>query len=363
MNVHPAPCPTPRPIRVSIIWHGLPAYAARLMRSIVGRDDVDLTLIGTDSPARPDYLQEVVGQPIHWVGNDPDSQLLDDLAQRPMDLCLTTGWAFPPCKRFAAIAKGRGATVCSMIDNRWRGDLRQLLGKVYFQAVLRNAFDFAWVPGASAASLCAYLGVPRSRIVTGLYGSDGSLFVPPVDVGSRPHRIGFVGQHIRRKGLDVLLQAFRQFSSTVPGYELHLYGDGELRGMAESIPGVRCHPFSDPEQIAAAMRTFRTFVMPSRDDNWPLALHEAALSGCTLVATSDVGNTPELITEENGVVVKSGDPEALARALGTLAQWGDERCGRAAMVSRRLAEPFGPDRWRREFLGICSHVRTRPCVA
>ena len=357
MNAQSATSSATVPLRVSIIWHGLPAYAARLIRSIVGREDVDLTLIGTDSPASPDYLQEVVGQPIHWVGNDPDSRLLNDLAQRPMDLCLTTGWAFAPCKRFAAIAKANGAKVCSMIDNRWRGDLRQLMGKAYFQAFLRDAFDYAWVPGASAATLCGYLGVPRSRIVTGLYGSDGSLFVPPADVAGRPYRIGFVGQHIRRKGLDVLLQAFRQFCSSVGGYELHLYGDGELRDMAESTPGVLCHPFSDPEQIAAAMQTFRIFVMPSRDDNWPLALHEAALSGCTLLATRDVGNTPELVTEENGVVVKSGDPEALAQGLRTLAQWSDERHVRAAIVSRRLAEPFGPDRWRREFVGICNQVR------
>ena len=357
MNVQPASCLATRPIKVSIIWHGLPAYAARLVRSITGREDVDLTHIGTETPARPAYLQEVVGQPIHWVGNDPNSRLLHELAKRPMDLCLTTGWAFAPCKRFAAIAKANGATVCSMIDNRWRGDLRQLLGKVYFQAFLRNQLDFAWVPGASASKLCAYLGIPQSRIVTGLYGSDGSLFARPTDVSGRPYRIGFVGQLIPRKGIDVLLQAFRQFCSSVSGYELHLYGDGELRGMAESTPGVFCHPFSDPEQIAAAMQTFRIFVMPSRDDNWPLAMHEAALSGCTLLATHDVGNTPELITEENGEVVKSGDPDALAQGLRTLAQWSDERRVRAATVSRRLAEPFGPDRWRQEFLEICSQVR------
>jgi glycosyltransferase involved in cell wall biosynthesis len=357
MHVQPVSCDATRPLKVSIIWHGLPAYAARLVRSIVGREDIELTLIGTDTPARPAYLQEIVGQPIHWVGNAPTSPLLNELAQRPMDLCLTTGWAFAPCKRFAAIAKARGAQICSMIDNRWRGDLRQRIGKAYFQLFLRNAFDYAWVPGASASKLCAYLGVPQSRIVTGLYGSDSSLFMPPTNIGNRPLRIGFVGQHIPRKGLDVLLEAFRRFYSREGSYELHLYGDGELRGMAESTPGVLCHPFSDPEQIAAAMQSFRIFVMPSRDDNWPLALHEAALSGCTLLTTHEVGNTPELITSENGVVVRSGDPEALAQGLLTLAQWSDEQRVAAARVSRHLAESFGPDRWRREFLGICSRLQ------
>jgi len=357
MNVQPASCDAKRPLKVSIIWHGLPAYAARLIRSIACREDIELTLIGSDTPARPAYLQEIVGQPIHWVGNDPTSPLLTELAQRPMDLCLTTGWAFAPCKRFAAIAKAGGAKVCSMIDNRWRGDLRQRIGKAYFHLFLRDAFDYAWVPGASASKLCAYLGVPQSRIATGLYGSDSSLFAPPTNVADRPYRIGFVGQHIRRKGLDVLLEAFRRLCASDARYQLHLYGEGELRGMAESTPGVLCHSFSDPEEIAAAMKTFRIFVMPSRDDNWPLALHEAALSGCCLLATRDVGNTPELITAENGIVVCSGDPEALTQGLHTLAQWSDEQRIRAAYVSRQLAEPFGPDRWRREFLGICSQLR------
>ena len=46
--------------------------------------------------------------------------------------------------------------------------------------------------------------------------------------------------------------------------------------------------------------------------------------------------------------------EALTAALRTVAAWPAERQRAAALTSRRLAEPFGPARWRREFLRLCA---------
>jgi glycosyltransferase involved in cell wall biosynthesis len=94
--------------------------------------------------------------------------------------------------------------------------------------------------------------------------------------------------------------------------------------------------------------------MPSRDDNWPLALHEAALSGCTLVTTRAVGNAEELVRDTNGVVIPTISGHALAAALRTVAAWPADQHAAASRVSRQLAEPFGPTRWRKEFVRLCT---------
>jgi glycosyltransferase involved in cell wall biosynthesis len=339
-----------QPLKVSVVWHGLPAYAARLIRSVVHEPNIDLQVFSTAPPEDPRYLEEIIGQRVHWIDERNARTIAEgDLA----DVCFVTGWAFEACRQFARAAKTRGTPVVAMIDNRWRGDLRQRLGSIYFRLRLRDTIDYAWVPGSSATRLCRSLGLPPRALVDGLYGGDGTVFTPsPSD--DRPPRIGFVGQLIRRKGFDVLVDAFKQFRRESPEYELHAYGAGELEPLAAGIPGIAVHPFSKPHVIAEAMRTFRVFVMPSRDDNWPLALHEAALSGCALVTTCEVGNAGEFVSESNGIVIPSVDSETLTAALRTVAAWPAERRRSAALTSRRLAESFGPERWRREFLRLCA---------
>lgn len=339
-----------KPLRACFIWHGLPAYAARLLRSVVDEPGIDLRIFATKSPEAPQYLEQIIGRPITWA----DDQNARSLAESTTaDVLFVTGWAFPICNRFVASARARGTPVVAMIDNRWRGDLRQRLGSVYFRVSLLRTLDFAWVPSHSAARLCRALGFRDEAVFRGLYGGDGTLFTPAVGV-SRPPRVGFVGQLIRRKGFDLLVSAFQRLRQARPEYELHVYGSGDLAPLASDVAGIVVHPFAQPDVIADAMRKFRIFVMPSRDDNWPLALHEAALSGCTLLTTREVGNADELVQDANGLVIRSGSSTELAAGLATLAAWPAERHLAAAAVSRRLAEPFGPVRWRQEFLRICA---------
>jgi glycosyltransferase involved in cell wall biosynthesis len=339
-----------QPLKVSVVWHGMPAYAARLIRSVAHEPSIDLKVFSTAPPEDPRYLEEIIGRRVGWLDelNARASAKGDDA-----DVCFVTGWAFEACRQFAWAAKAREIPVVAMIDNRWRGDVRQRLGSMYFRMRLRDTIDYAWVPGASATRLCRNLGFPSRAVVDGLYGGDGTFFTPPPS-DDRPPRIGFVGQLIYRKGFDLLVDAFKQFHQGSPEYELHAYGAGELEPLAAGVPGIVLHPFAKPDVIAEAMKNFRVFVMPSRDDNWPLALHEAALSGCPLVATREVGNAVELVDGANGIVIPSGSSEALTAALRTVAAWPAGHRRAAALTSRRLAESFGPERWRREFLRLCA---------
>jgi len=325
------------------------------MSSVTDTDNVELDVFATTGPADPAYLQTIIGRPITWI--TPESASACAATTRP-DICFVTGWAFDACNRFADEARSRGAKVVSMIDNRYRGDLRQRLGAAYFRLCLRQKCDLAWVPGQSAHHLCRSYGMPDSYIATGLYGSDGGLFYPGGKNSSdRPLRIGFVGQMIKRKGADLLIAAFQAAMARRPGYELHMFGEGELAPLCRSVPRVIHHRFASPELIAEAMRAFRIFVMPSRDDNWPLALHEASLSGCALLTTRAVGNAVELVSDVNGLVVPAGSKGALQEALIAMCDWSNDRLDAASRESRRRAENFGPARWRREFMAICDKLR------
>lgn len=126
-----------------------------------------------------------------------------------------------------------------------------------------------------------------------------------------------------RKGLDVLLRAFSEVVSAHGGVKLMIVGesggdDDKLMDMAKQLgigPYVEWRCGATPDEVAKLMMQADVFVLPSRDEGFPLALLEAGAAALPVVATR-VGGVPELIVDgENGLLVDSEDAGALAAAL------------------------------------------------
>lgn len=60
------------------------------------------------------------------------------------------------------------------------------------------------------------------------------------------------------------------------------------------------------------------FVLPSREDPFPLVVLEAAVAGKPTVCFANTGGSPEFVGTENGVVVPYGNVAAMAASLSTL---------------------------------------------
>jgi glycosyltransferase involved in cell wall biosynthesis len=72
------------------------------------------------------------------------------------------------------------------------------------------------------------------------------------------------------------------------------------------------------EDVAALIRGFDLFVLPSRWEGFGLVLLEAMAQSCPIVATR-VGGIPEVVADgETGLLVPPGDVGALASAIGKL---------------------------------------------
>lgn len=126
-----------------------------------------------------------------------------------------------------------------------------------------------------------------------------------------------------RKGIDVLLHAFAGVRSVHDDVRLMIVGesggdDDALMGLAERLgvsPYVEWRCGATPEEVVQLMMHADVFVLPSRDEGFPLALLEAGAAALPVVATR-VGGVPELIVDgENGLLIDSDDPDALRAAL------------------------------------------------
>lgn len=340
--------------RIAFAWNGLPPYGARLIRAAIESVDEPVAVIGTRSAAAFTDVESILGHPIEWIDCDRPVAW-KDLGLRPPELFIESSWATPSFNALTRQVKVAGGKVVVMVDNRWKNNSRQWLGAVYFRLRLRKLYDAAWVPGASSRQLCRMLGMPNDRIFGFLYSGWTERFPPGPPLRERPLRMLFVGQYIHRKGLDLLIEAWRRFATERPQWELALYGAGELQAQLErELPQTLVHPFQQTDEIAAAMRAARFFVLPAREDHWPLVVHESVSSGCALVLSTNIGNLGELSAPRNAIAFSSGSADglyaALCQAADKDADWLDE----AGAESCRRAAEFGPAKFAATFQEICA---------
>jgi glycosyltransferase involved in cell wall biosynthesis len=178
----------------------------------------------------------------------------------------------------------------------------------------------------------------------------------------RPRRlVGAAGRLSPEKGFDVLVAAAARLRRTHPDVGFALFGEGPCRerlaalvsaadlGKSFVLGGFR-------DDLDRLLPHFDLFVLPSHTEGLPNVVLEACAASVPVVATA-VGGTPEVLADGAGVLVKPGDPEALADAIvGALDRGGGLReLGEAGR--RRVREHFSfaaqARRYQELFAGLC----------
>lgn len=186
------------------------------------------------------------------------------------------------------------------------------------------------------ADLVGPIGVPAQRVSQFVNGVDTQRFqraavqpIPGCPFDPRQHwLVGTVGRMAPVKDQLMLARAFVQLLQDQPALRdrarLVLVGDGPLRaqcqqllaqaGVAELawLPGER-------SDVPAVMRGLHVFALPSLAEGISNTILEAMASGLPVVATQ-VGGNADLVSEGvSGLLLPSGDAQAMAQALSRLA--------------------------------------------
>ena len=126
---------------------------------------------------------------------------------------------------------------------------------------------------------------------------------------------------VYRKGFDMLIKAFAQVKLPKESWKLNIIGWGEEKANLERL--IDEHHLGDnvsllgkkgKVDIANELRKSHVYVLPSRNENFSVAILEGLATGLPVLAT-DCGGIRECIDEKNGIIVPVDDVDAMAAAI------------------------------------------------
>jgi glycosyltransferase involved in cell wall biosynthesis len=226
---------------------------------------------------------------------------------------------------------------------------------------IRQNVDELWVPSRFVHDVFVRSGLPRDRIQVIPNAVDLGVFTPEGPrlrpLGCRNFMFLFVGGAIRRKGVDVLLEAYGQAFD--PGDDVTLvFNVLECAGMyqhntlSQSVQAMAADPGSphaqvltqsfDDATLASVYRACDAFVLPYRAEGFGMPLIEAMACGKPVITTAR-GPSADFCSPKTAYLISAREQEVdeAPPPLGELSgafTWFEPDIGELARTLRYLYE-------------------------
>jgi glycosyltransferase involved in cell wall biosynthesis len=240
------------------------------------------------------------------------------------------------------------------------------------QAALFRWCDVVVCNSRAAADRLVEQGLPKRRVVVIGNGLPASAFaetLPAVPRGPGVLRVGMIARmNSRSKNHRVFLRTAARLSRRIPRVEFLLVGDGPLRAELEREAerlGLQSYLsfLGDRQDIPAILASLDVSVLPSCSESLSNAILESMAAGVPVVA-SRVGGNPELITQDRGILVATGDDGASADAVERLLRDATMRVEFGRNAKQFVRANFTADHIRKHYEEIYAELlEKKGCLA
>ena len=266
------------------------------------------------------------------------------------EIVVVSGWEDKVYLRLCRYFISRGIQVVCGFDDQWNGNFRQhfasTIGRLNF---FKYFYSHAWVCGPRQFEYARRLGFAKNKIIFDLYSADVSLFDNCLErkkkdsVEKYPHNFLFVGRFHESKGIDTLIDAWKQLGHARKDWKLTLVGAGALKQEFVNIPQIQIFDFLQPKQLAELTKTSGCFVLPSRFEPWGVVVHEFAAAGLPLVLSDAIGASDIfLVPRKNGFRFEANNVNCLAECMKKIINSSNKQLISMGQVSTNLAKRITP---------------------
>lgn len=241
----------------------------------------------------------------------------------------------------AALAGSRAGTPVRLAAFRDLGFWRNRRSEFLMRRAYPRLTGFVANSQAVKAHFCARDRLPPGRVAVIPNGVDPDEFTFVDHAGPDAPAVGIVGNLNRAvKRTDLFIAAAGRLAPAHPGVVWHVVGDGALRPrLAEQARalglGDRIVFAGRVDPVGDYLGRLAVGVICSDSEGFSNSVLEYMLRGCAVVATDVGGNREAVRHGETGLLVRPGDAEALAAAIGRLL---DDPGARRALARRARAE-------------------------
>jgi glycosyltransferase involved in cell wall biosynthesis len=248
----------------------------------------------------------------------------------PVIFTLHDFWLICPRGQFLmgdfSICDERDDRKCAKCLSKWvpkKEALAEICRRMRYLKKVMSGVDLFIAPSRFLMDKFIEFGVPENRIIYSDYGFDTSRFNGFKKNKSKNVRFGYIGTHIRSKGVNVLIDAFNQIDRN--DVELKIYGrpikdtvylESMIRNNGAEFTGAY-----DNRDVAKVLAGLDAIVVPSIwYENSPLVIHEAFLARIPVIASNRGGMAEYVHHMENGLLFDLGDSNDLADKILMLAE-------------------------------------------
>jgi glycosyltransferase involved in cell wall biosynthesis len=299
------------------------ANQTRQLAGLLDREGIEVRIVCTNAPYRPIWIGRVRG--IRGIFRlVPFLRALSTMSREVhlMHVMANSGWAWFLCAAPAIRAAVRHGV--PVIVNYRGGLAREFLAKSSARVIptLRRV-DALIVPSRFLQEVFAQYGV-QAEIIPNVVNLE--VFRPRLEssASARPHVV--ITRNLEALyGIDTAIRAAAIVRKEVPGLVMSIAGSGPERERLEGLTAelgladaIRFTGRLEVAEVAALYAQADLVLNPSRADNTPNALLEAAACGVPILSTN-VGGVPYLVEHGRSAwLVPPDDPELMAQGISQL---------------------------------------------
>jgi glycosyltransferase involved in cell wall biosynthesis len=349
---------------ILFIWNEIPIYAAEQIRYLENNTNHNYIVVSNiKNLSHKKSISKILKTKLIIYSSAKTINLVQrKLCKINLDFIFTSGWAYKDIRDLTRSIKKKNENVRNvmMVDNCKKNNLKQFFGKFYFKNFIDPHYDCFWVPGKSSVHLLKYLGTQK-KIVEGLYSYNKDIFYSFKNLNKRASDFIFIGQLIKRKNFLLAIDAFRSFSKIQKNSRLFIVGrnPNNLNLNNYKFANIYFKINQSPKQISRLLNKCKFFVLPSKEDHWPLALLESIACNCISIISKNIGSISDFLPNKNIYVCKDLNPDSLQRSFLDVCKYDDKDLREVTMFNFKIKKKYHHNNFLINFNKIIHYLKKK----